>query len=75
MSEHNTYLTDEELEQLIADVEANEMITAPPGMMEEILAGIQHKKKIFQLYCFRVITSAAAAILLLFPLPQPCSFL
>jgi len=73
LSEHNTYLTDEELEQLIADVEANEMVSAPPDMMEEILAGIVMKpgakKKEFQLYCFRVITSVAAAILLLFMLP------
>ena len=74
MSEYNTYFADEELEQLIAEVEANEMITAPPDMMEEILSRIQKKKKNFQLYCFRVITSAAAAIFLLFMLPGISEF-
>jgi len=74
LSEYNTYFADEELEQLIAEVEANEMITAPPDMMEEILSRIQKKKKNFQLYCFRVITSAAAAIFLLFMLPGISEF-
>lgn len=73
MSEHNTYLTDEELELLIAEVEENEMIAAPPNLMTDVLAKVETrpktKSKEFQLYCFRVITSVAAAILLLFMLP------
>jgi len=73
LSEHNTYLSDEELEQLIAEVEANEIVSAPPNLMTDVLAKVETrtrtKSKEFQLYCFRVITSVAAAILLLFMLP------
>lgn len=86
MSEHNTYLTDEELNQLIADVEVNEMVSAPPDMAEEILMRLymqsnnlsemtkakdrNAREKEFRLYCFRVITSVAAAIMLLFVMPK-----
>ena len=78
MSERYTYLTDEELEQLIADVEINDLVSAPPDLAEDICAEIErppakvvhNKKKEFQQYCFRVITSVAAAILLIFIMPK-----
>ena len=92
MSEHNTYLTDEELNQLISDVEVSEMVSAPPDMLEEILTRLdgefripgnikerisevnprdkRAKEKEFRMYCFRVIGSVAAAIMLLFVMPK-----
>lgn len=39
------YLTDEELEQLIADVEVNDLIAAPPGLYEEILTKVEDVSK------------------------------
>ncbi len=36
-SNMSDYLSDEELELLIADVEQNELVVAPPDMLEEIL--------------------------------------
>lgn len=36
----NEYLTDEELEQLISEVEADELITAPPELKESIVNAI-----------------------------------
>lgn len=71
------YLTDEELNQLILEVEKNELVSAAPGIMDEILTKIetqktkQHlsvesKRKEFQRYCIRVITSVAAAVALVF---------
>lgn len=99
MNVENTYLTDEELERLIADVEEHDLVSAPPELLKEILTKIEAcadtktgmdangsagdmtvkksqavkengKKRDFQLYCFRVISSVAAAIMLLFTLPK-----
>lgn len=39
------YLTDDELEQLIADVEVNDLIAAPPGLYEEILTRVEDISK------------------------------
>lgn len=86
------YLTDEELAQLIADVEANELVAAPPDLCEEIVAKVEQmsseivrktvpeiektlldrrdKKREFKRYCFQVITSMAAAVALVFLLPN-----
>lgn len=96
MSMRDTYLTDEELQQLIVDVETRDLVSAPPNILDDILVKIEtpidfeipmktteqaedigvkrrqsvRKKKEFQLYCFRVISSVAAAIMLLFILPK-----
>jgi len=82
MKEHVNYISDEELEQLILQVEQEELVTAPPDLMENILhaSGVKaqfieakpknSKKKEFYAYCFRVITSVAAAVALVFLLPQ-----
>ncbi len=82
------YLTDAELEQLIADIEAYELVTAPPDLCEDILARIEgkseetishvempiamtrNKKREYRRYCFQVITSMAAAIAIVFLLPN-----
>ena len=92
MIENLNYISDDELEQLICQVEESELVAAPPDLMERILeaagfAGEQEevveqpapaisvqsyhiKKKEFYAYCFRVITSVAAAVALVFLLPE-----
>lgn len=70
MKLESTYLSDEELERLIADVEQNELVAAPPDLMEGILSGIETTTILeFRRYCFRVLTSVAAAVAILFLLP------
>lgn len=81
MKEELNYISDEALERLILDVEQNELVTAPPDLMEEVLAKLEKqtirqvkkppvKKKEFYVYCVRVITSVAAAVALVFLLPE-----
>ena len=81
MKEELNYISDEELEQLILDVEQNELVTAPPDLMDAVLAKLEEpkirtvktvaaKKKEFYAYCIRVITSVAAAVALVFLLPE-----
>lgn len=100
MKEKN-YLTDEELEKLILEVEAEKLIDTPPDLVSNILASIEkfeqeevqepflmneketvteiskppsavdfnQKKSEYRRYCFRVISSMAAAIAFLVILP------
>lgn len=89
MIEKLNYISEAELERLINQVEREELVTAPPDLMEHILeaAGMSEeetaslmpmtpaknsktKKKEFTAYCFRVITSVAAAVALVFLLPH-----
>ena len=75
------YLSEEELETLIADIEEHDLVQAPPDLLNQILYTIeesepyiipyvQRKKTIeFRKYCLQVITSVAAAIVLVFLLP------
>ena len=81
MKEELNYISDEELEQLILDEEQNELVTAPPDLMDAVLAKLEEpkirtvktvaaKKKEFYAYCIRVITSVAAAVALVFLLPE-----
>ena len=76
MIEKLNYISDEELEQLICQVEQEELVTAPPDLAENILKAVTEvkpktsKKKEFHAYCFRVITSVAAAVALVFLLPE-----
>jgi len=97
MSKEFNYISDEALEQLIAQVEQDELVAAPPDLMEYILEALEPegepleesvqyaepmetkvlpvaarttRKKEFYAYCFRVITSVAAAIVLVFLLPE-----
>lgn len=81
MNENFNYISDEELEQLILQVEQTELVSAPPDMMENILEASgpapqitvmkpkASKQKEFYAYCIRVITSVAAAVALVFLLP------
>lgn len=90
MKDEFNYISDDELEQLMYQVEQEELVAAPPDLMESILeaAGlggetvkesvpkvatvksVTVRKKEFYAYCFRVITSVAAAIALVFLLPE-----
>lgn len=76
----NGYLSDEELEQLILQVEQQELVAAPPGLMDNILEELEksqqsewssgNKIKEFRGYCFRVMTSVAAAVAIVFLIPE-----
>lgn len=82
MMEQN-YLTDEELDALIREVEASEMTMAPPDLLDDILQKmdvsecampprILHREKRrneFLRYCLQVASGVAAAVVLLFLLP------
>ena len=103
MNMETGYLTDEELEALIFEVEENELVSAPPDFVDVISGKIgelekekkrliheiddlsykdvvemQKKKAVsqerkvreFRRYCIRVIASAAAAIAIVFTLPN-----
>ncbi|MBR5508529.1 MAG: hypothetical protein IKV59_00595 [Lachnospiraceae bacterium] len=66
------YLSDLELEWLIRDVEQSELVGAPPDLAEQIWYRIKtpDKKREFRRYCVRVMTSVAAAIAVVFLLPE-----
>ena len=63
------YLSDEELNAMICEIESCDLVMAPPGIKENVLRKVANKKKEFVTYCFRVVLSAAAAIVLMFLLP------
>ena len=76
MSEKNVeipYLTDDELEKLIMDIESEPLVQAPHGIERNVLATIDHwqQKKIvtFYQYCLRVGFAVAAAIALVCIVP------
>jgi len=75
MSVENKYLTDEELTALILEVEEKEFVSAPPEFVSDVMAKItkaEEKRKTveFRRYCIRVLGSVAAAIALLFWMPD-----
>ena len=67
------YLTDDELEKLINDVEMHELLQCPSHVRQEVLEKTQvslWKKKLqFYVYSVKVCAAAAAAIVILFTLP------
>ena len=72
----NEYLTDEELEKLIADVEMHGMLECPSYMRQEVLektrVSLKKRKQQLLIYSFKVWAATAAALVLLFILPaQP----
>ena len=69
MSLENEYLSDEELNALINEIEQGDLVMAPPGIREKVLEEARSKNTDFIRYCFQVVASAAAAIILLFLLP------
>ena len=70
MTDKFNYISDAELEQLIARVEQEELVAAPPDLMDNILEAVGTRKQEFRMYCFRVITSVAAAVALVFVMPE-----
>ena len=84
MKMEETYLSDEELDLLIFEIEQNELVSTPPGFADEILTRIgkqqeqenilllakENKRIEFRRYCLRVITSVAAAVALVFFMPE-----
>lgn len=69
MNFENEYLSEEELKSLICEIEKDDLVMAPPVIKEKVLSRVKNKKRDFTMYCFRVIASAAAAIMMLFALP------
>ena len=77
------YLTEEELNALIREVEMTEMTSAPPDLLDDILQKIdlaelakpprilriEKRRKEFRRFCIQVASSVAAAIVLIFMLP------
>ncbi len=67
------YLSDEELDRLIMDIENEEPVQAPAGIERNVLSFIEHKKRIktaeFGRYCVRVGFAVAAAIALVCIVP------
>lgn len=70
MEFRNEYLSDEELAVLIHEIEQNDLVMAPPDIRSNVLCRTVSKKREFVTYCFRVGTSVAAAIVILFLLPR-----
>lgn len=70
MDLENTYLSDEELNALISEIEQGDLVMAPPEIKVKVLHRTVDKKREFVGYCFRVITSVAAAIVMLVLLPR-----
>ncbi len=62
----DSYLSDEELNAMIFEIESGDLVMAPPDIKENVLRKVASKKKEFVTYCFRVVLSAAAAIFLMF---------
>lgn len=67
------YLTNEELERLIYEVETCDLVPAPPDLEENIIQKIRHRKtenfeqrRKYMFYCFRTGMSVVAAILIMF---------
>lgn len=67
------YLTDEELEKLIKDVEMHGMLECPSYVRQETLqrakVSLRKRKQQLYIYSLKVWAASAAAILLLFSLP------
>lgn len=82
MTNHRNYLSDEELERLMSEIESKDMVFAPPGIQEQVLRALDetsyvtkersHADKIreFKRYRFRVIATVAAAVIAVFVLPK-----
>ena len=82
MMKYKEYLTDTELESLILEVEQNELVSAPPNLQDQILEVLDQEAKAleernardkvieYKRYRFRVMTTVAAAVLVVFLLPR-----
>lgn len=74
MSDQIPYLSDEELQKLIADAEQETAVKAPDDLEEKVIARIESREKKktveFARYCARVAFGVAAAIALLCIVPN-----
>ena len=82
MMKYMEYLTDAELDSLIREIEQHEMVPSSPDLQEQILAALDQEAKAieeqkarekiieYKRYRFRVMTTVAAAVLVVFLLPR-----
>ena len=76
MRETIPYLTDEELDRFIREMETEELVLAPPDILDDILEKVQQERvhrreKIiaYRKYRFRVLATVAAAVFVILVLP------
>ena len=82
MTNHRNYLSDEELEYLMCEIESKDLVFAPPGIQEQVLSALDEtshltkersnadKIREFKRYRFRVLATVAAAVVAVFVLPR-----
>ena len=82
MTNHKNYLSDEELECLMCEIESKDLVFAPPDIQEQVLNVLDEtphvitersntdKIREFKRYRFRVIATVAAAVVAVFVLPR-----
>ena len=82
MTNHKNYLSDEELECLMCEIESKDLVFAPPDIQEQVLNVLDEtlhvitersntdKIREFKRYRFRVLATVAAAVVAVFVLPR-----
>ena len=82
MTNHRSYLSDEELEYLMCEIESKDLVFAPPDIQEQVLNVLDEtphvitersntdKIREFKRYRFRVLATVAAAVVAVFVLPR-----
>ena len=82
MKIHMEYLTDSELDSLIQEIEQSELVSTPPDLQDQIMEVLNQemhaleerkaREKVieYKRYRFRVMTTVAAAVLIVFLLPR-----
>lgn len=77
MKENMGYLTDTELESMVRELERNDLVPAPPDLQNQILETLDMEERrcrekviAFKRYRFRVMTTVAAAVLVVLLLPR-----
>lgn len=82
MTNHRNYLSDEELECLMYEIESKDLVFAPPDIQEQVLNVLDEtphmitersnadKIREFKRYRFRVLATVAAAVVVVFLLPR-----
>lgn len=82
MTNHKNYLSDEELQSLMCEIESKDLVFAPPDIQEQVLNVLDEtphvitersntdKIREFKRYRFRVLATVAAAVVAVFVLPR-----
>lgn len=82
MTNHKNYLSDEELECLMCEIESKDLVFGPPDIQEQVLNVLDEtphvisersnidKIREFKRYRFRVLATVAAAVVAVFVLPR-----